>query len=87
MQGEETNKELGLFMNACRFYKEHSDSLSIMDWNNLPWWFKALADMMELQMKWQEHYPLMNELLAAVFGCLEYIDGDKKEEEEGFVQE
>ena len=74
-------------MDACRSCKEHSDPPSIMDWSNLPWWLKALADMTELQMKWHEQYPLMNELLAAVCGCLEYIDGDKKEEEEGFVQE
>ena len=44
-------------------------------------------DMAELQIKWEERYPLINRLLKSIICCLQYEAGTKKEEEEEIVQE
>lgn len=88
MKEKGTDRDLELFMDAYQFYKEHPNPPSFYDLGNyLSWWTNTRMDMAELQIKWEERYPLINRLLKSIICCLQYEAGTKKEEEEEIVQE
>lgn len=81
-----THEDRLIFREAFTFFSKYCDPPANQYENAVEWWSDAAQDVGTLDAKWQE-YPLMRNLLIAIYEHMEFKAKERTREVAEFVQE
>ena len=79
-----TSQERKIFREAYNYFSAHCDSPANQDEGAVAWWMAAVTDIAPLAQKWKD-YPLMQNLLLAIYDYMDFKAKEKTKELNEFV--
>ena len=86
MHGPVTDQEWQIFKEAYLYFEAHCDPPANQAENACDWWSVAANDVAEVDNRWNG-YPLMRELLLAIYNYLDYKAKERTKELADFSNE
>lgn len=84
MPDQVTNQERKIFREAYNYFSAHCDPPANQDEGAVAWWMAAVTDIAPLAQKWKD-YPLMQNLLLAIYDYMDFKAKEKTKELNEFV--